>query len=464
MNRITDKIKNAFFADGHERSKNAKKQINISFGLRILSIISSFILVPMTLNYLGGDDSSLGNLKYGIWLTLSSIVGYMGFFDIGIGNGLRNKFAEALAKNDHLRAKVYVSTAYVLFTLIFSVLFIIFLFVNPYIDWVHILRAPESMRHEINSLVYFVVFFLFGKFVIGLISVILKADQRPSISNSVYPLGNILTLIFVFILSKLGEGSLFWVGIAMSSTPFLILVAFTVYFYSKDYKIYYPRLKYFQPKHSKTLVNVGIQFFIIQICIVVILYTDNIIITRLPDLGPAMVTPYNIAQKYFNMVLVVFTIIMSPFWSAYTEAYVKKEFSWIKRTNRDLVKIWGLTIIVVLAMIFGSSWFYKLWVGDKVTIPLSLTIFVGLYVIITTWNNIHTFFINGTGKIRLQTFVYVFGAVINIPVSVFLAKYMNMGLAGVILGTCFSLLPSAILMPLQYLKIVNQKEKGLWSR
>jgi hypothetical protein len=34
--------------------------------------------------------------RYEIWLTLSSIVGWFSFFDVGLGHGLRNKFAPSL--------------------------------------------------------------------------------------------------------------------------------------------------------------------------------------------------------------------------------------------------------------------------------------------------------------------------------------------------------------------------------
>ena len=50
------------------------------------------MLVPLTIHYINPT-------RYGIWLTVSSIIGWVSFFDIGFGNGLRNKFAEALAKH-----------------------------------------------------------------------------------------------------------------------------------------------------------------------------------------------------------------------------------------------------------------------------------------------------------------------------------------------------------------------------
>lgn len=69
------------------------------------TILISLILVPMTLSY-------LNPYEYGIWLTLSSTLAWIYTFDIGLGNGLRNKLTEALALNDLKLARIYVSTSF----------------------------------------------------------------------------------------------------------------------------------------------------------------------------------------------------------------------------------------------------------------------------------------------------------------------------------------------------------------
>ncbi|MBC7451263.1 MAG: hypothetical protein H7259_07215, partial [Cytophagales bacterium] len=80
-----------YFTKGNERSVKAKKNIAFSFIIKGLNIGIGFVLLPLTMHY-------VNDTKYGVWLTLSSIIGWLGFFDIGFGNGLRNKLAEAIAK------------------------------------------------------------------------------------------------------------------------------------------------------------------------------------------------------------------------------------------------------------------------------------------------------------------------------------------------------------------------------
>jgi Na+-driven multidrug efflux pump len=72
-------------------------------------------------------------------------------------------------------------------------------------------------------------------------------------------------------------------------------------------------------------------------------------------------------------------------------------------------------------------------------------------------------FVNGVGKIKLQTIVAVMGGIFNIPLSILFAKYLGMGSAGVMIGTILCVAPAAIITPLQYRKILNGTARGIWN-
>ena len=110
-----------------DRTKNITKHLLVSFIFKGGSILASFLLVPITMNYL--DTKS-----YGLWLILSSFISWFYFFDIGLGNGLQNMFAEAKAKDDMTLARGYVSTAYFTIAAVSTLLLIVFLGANFFID------------------------------------------------------------------------------------------------------------------------------------------------------------------------------------------------------------------------------------------------------------------------------------------------------------------------------------------
>jgi O-antigen/teichoic acid export membrane protein len=123
---ILNRIKSSF-TSGHERSIKAKKNILASLVIRGCSIAISLVLVPLTINYINTS-------RYGIWLTLSSIVAWLSFFDIGLTQGLRNKFAEAKARGDDALAQIYVSTTYALLAIIFCAIWLP-LCANNFLNW-----------------------------------------------------------------------------------------------------------------------------------------------------------------------------------------------------------------------------------------------------------------------------------------------------------------------------------------
>lgn len=445
---------NLFLNSGHIRSQNIKINIIYSLCIKGISILTSFLMVPLTLNY-------LGTTQFGIWLTLSSIIAWFGFFDIGLGNGLRNKFAEAIALQNKKLARIYVSTTYAGLGLIMLALWFAFFVTNFFIDWNSLLNVSKLSTYNLNGLVLFVFTFFVLRFELKLLSIIIIANQQPAISNIFDPLANVISLIIIYILTLTTHGSLINFAIVVTVAPVLVLTIASNIFFHREYKDYKPSFKYVDFSHFKELAGVGIHFFIIQIAVLIIFSTDNIIISRI--LGPDQVTIYNIAYKYFNIITMLFTIIMTPLWSAYTEAYILDDIKWIKNVNRKLIKLWFIILMTVITMILFADLFYKVWVGKNINIPINLTIIMGLFILISTWNNIFVYFINGTGKIRLQLYSSVISAILNIPISIFLARNMEMGTAGVILGTCICLFPGTLLGPVQYYKIINKIDKGIWS-
>lgn len=444
-----------YVTTGHQRSVKAKKNILALVFVKGVSVLTSFVLVPLTIDY-------LSPVNYGIWLTLYSIISWFGLLDLGLGNGLRNKFAEALATNDVRAARTYVSTAYAMLLLVMGSACCIFLIANEFLDWSSLLNVDAAQSQELGRVMAIIFGFFCMQLVIKLISAVLLADQRTAVAGSLNTVSSVISLATVFILTKTTSGSLLYLATSIGIINVLVPLLVSVWFYNKRYRKYRPSLKFIDFKHAKDLMNVGVMFFLFQSTALLVVATDNVIITRL--FGAEEVTPYNIALKYFTPVTILFNIISNPLWSAYTEAFLHKDIDWIKRITKKVVKVWLLLILMVIPMIALSGYAYELWVGEKIQVPLSLTILTAVYVLLSSWNQIFGNFINGVGKLRLAFYLTIFTAIVNIPFCILLAKYAGWGLAGIIAASSISLVPDIILIPLQYLKIVNNKAHGIWNK
>lgn len=436
---------------GHDRSVKAKKNIFASFIIKGCNIAISLVLVPLTIHYVNPT-------QYGIWLTLSSIIGWFAFFDIGFGNGLRNKFAEAIARNDHQLARIYLSTTYAILGIIILCLLVIFLIINPFLNWTSILNTPASMAAELSTLAILVFVFFCLQFILQLITTIITANQQPAKASFFNFLGSLFSLTVIFILTKTTSGSLINLALSLGFTPVLVLTASSIWFYTHEYKKYAPSIKFVNFSYARGLMSLGLKFFIIQIATVVLYETSNLIIAQL--FGPAQVTPYNVAYKYFGIIPMVMGIFMTPFWSAITEAWVKHDFGWIKSTMKKLQMLWLVLSVITIGMLLASNFIYKFWVGKNLHVPLSISVAMASYVIINAWNGIYSQFLNGVGKIKLQLYVAMAGTVINIPLAVFLGN--NIGIYGVVLSTTIISILPAVISPIQYNRIINNKAQGIW--
>ncbi len=447
------------FFKGNKRTVKAKKNILASFFIKGISIIIGFLLIRITLRY-------LDKTEYGIWLTLTSFLIWFTFFEIGLGNGLKNKLAESLAKRDYHLGRIYVSTTYAILTIVIGVVSLIFFIANFFIDWTLILNTPKEMISELTILSSIVFGFFFLRFVLKLIGIVLYADQRPAVANSFGPIGNLLVLIIVFILTKTTDGSLVLLGWTLSLIPVLVLIIASIYFYQTDYKKIAPSMKYVEFSYSRDLFTLGVKFFIIQISALIMFQSSNIIIAQF--FGPSEVTSYNIGYKLFSVISMLFNIIVTPFWAAYTEAWVKKDILWIKRTVNNMFKIWVGFIFLGVILLFISVPFFNFWIGKEqmVDIPISFKLKVALmvYFLLFTFGNIFNTFINGVGKIKVQMYSLLLGAFLFIPISFFLIKELKWGIESVVIASILANFYSPLIAPYQYYKIINNKANGIWNQ
>jgi O-antigen/teichoic acid export membrane protein len=455
LTRIIEIVKNlSGFGEGHDRTNRAKKNIAASFFIKGANIAVGLILVPITINYLTPT-------KYGIWITMTSIVAWFGFFDVGLGNGLKNRFAEAIAKGNHALAKIYVSTTYAILTIIITVFLLLFFIINIFLDWNIILNAGDDplLRKELSYLAI-VVFTSFGMtFVLNLISIILSADQRSAKSGVFDLLGKSLSLLFIYILTRYSTSSLLSLGLIYCIITPLVLALSTIWFFNKKYKPYRPSLKSVDFSKAKDLFNLGIKFFVIQISAIILYQTNTMVIAQL--FGPAMVTPYSVAYKYFSVLIMGFMIIVTPFWSAFTEAWTKQDLIWIKRIMKKLIRLWLVLFSIGMIMLLFSGFIFKVWIGHNFSVPIAISVLSLSWILINAWNGIFSQFLNGVGKVKIQLIIGVAAAIVNIPMAIFLGKLM--GISGILLSNTILGLVTVFVYPVQYKKLINGTAQGLFN-
>ena len=417
-----------------------------------VGIATNLALVPLTINYINPT-------QYGIWLTLCSIISWFSFFDIGFSNGLRNRFAEAKATGNYQKARIYVSTTYAVLTVIFTSVWIVFFVANYFVDWAKILNTQPELANELSTLALIVFSFFCLQVVLKTINTIVIADQKPALVGFFDMLGQLLALTIIYYLTKTTQGSLIKIGLTLSFVPLLALLSSSITLYKSKYKAFSPKFKYVDFNYTRDIISLGSKFFIIQIAVIVIYQTNNIIITQIGK--PVDVTIFNIAYKYLSVALMGFMIIISPFWSAFTDAYIKKDYAWMKSTLKNLRRISYLIILAIFLLILIAKPVYEFWIGDSVQIPTNVTFFVGIYTILLSIVSLNTQILNGIGKIKIQLLTYSLAIVFHVPVAIFLGQ--KIGIIGVIISASIFYTIISICSIKQVNLLVSNRAKGIWN-
>lgn len=384
--------------------------------------------------------------QYGIWVTLSSLVGWSIFFDFGLVNGMRTKIARARAEGNDQLARIYISTAYVAMALFSSVLMLVALLAAPWVDFQALFNTRLMDVTELRIIFCISVFFTLLIFTMSTVNSVLNACQKSAYIELNQMLISISWLVVINLLLKATQENMALLVMLSGTISVLCLGVVTLVFFSR-YPMLIPHLKYVDLSRVREVVSLGGRFFLIQIAYLVIFTTDNLIITQV--MGPDHVTTYSIVFKLFSVITLVNGMVTANLWSAYTEAYVKKDYAWIEKALKKLN--FGMILVIAATLILAllANSIMALWFRKEFLLPSSLIILMGIYVVVSVWSQIYSYFLNGIGKINIQVYLSVSAAVINIPISVYFAKHLGIGSAGVILGTIVSLSLFAIAGPIQ---------------
>lgn len=428
-----------------KRMKNLIHQVGLSFLFKILGIGCSFLLIPLTLHYLGEE-------QYGVWMTILTVLSWLSFCDLGIGNGMRNEIIIALAKKQEKTVQEYISSSYICFFGIIIFLCIIVILFFSYIPWIKVFNTSVISNDELYAIMLYVVIAILINLELSLINQILNAYQKSSLTVLNQFLSNFISLILTLLVVRITSNNLLLIAIIYSFSMILSNLIFNMYFFSR-HKSFIPNIKFLKIDKIKNVTNLGIKFFIIQIAAMIFFAKDNIIITQV--LGPTYVTQYNLVFKIFSVFTLAMSLLTNPLWGGFGEAYVKRDFNWIRYTIKKIQKIIVLLAISIFIIAFFTPKILFIWVGD-INCDYSFIFLMAIYTILSLWNNMYAAFINATGCLRFSLYGVYILILINIPLSILLTYIY--GLNGTVLATILTMISSAILSPIQY-NLIMKKDK-----
>ena len=440
MEKIKNILNNIFGIDYDSRvvTQNAM----ISGVCKVLSLVVSYIYVPIMLKYLGVE-------KYGLWVTILNILTWVSYCDIGIGNGLRNRLTESIASKDNEKSRLLISSAYAVITVIVIILTIIIFGVIYSLNCLKIFKL-EFFDEDLNLIIFTAAAFVLTNFILSVCKNVLYALQKAAHVGFMELLVQLLNLFGILLLSRFIRGNLMWMVIIYGLSMIIVNLVYSVILYCKN--------TYLRPRPGSVnfgvglgLANLGVQFFIIQICSLVLLTTDSLLISNL--YGTAVVAPYSFVNKLFTAITLMFTALLSPIWSSATKAKTEGRYIWIKQliNKVNIINIPFMLGAVFFGLIFRP--FSDIWLNQHIDYSNGLIIMGVVYCIVGNWYNAYAYVANGLELMKESMVISVIQAAVNIPLSLFFAQTLRLESTGILLGTVMAMGISAVALPI----IVNKK-------
>lgn len=421
------------------QKKNLITNISSSILVKGASIIVSFLATPAYISYFNGSP------LLGIWLALVAMLTWIINFDLGIGNGLRNKIVSFLLKKDYKKIKEYISSAYIMLCIISLFFLIVGVIAISIINWNKVFNISNDViqNDDLKKVVITSFFGVLLYFVLKIITSILLAMEKVAIVNFLQLSTNFLNLIYILIIKednpKVALIKLAYFYIFSLNIPYIIA---TVLLFFTSLKKCRPDVKYWNKRVATQISTLGGKFFFIQVMLMIINSTNELIITNI--YGPQYVVEYQIYYKIFYLVVTMLSLITNPIWSNVSVAYSMKNFDWIRKIRLQLKKVSYIASIGLVLLVFMFPKLSEIWLGEKnIIYNYKIGMLFAFYCIIMIKVLSETAIANGINLLKMQMIFFTIGAVLRIPI-VIICSIANIQWESVVIANIIVLLPFVI--------------------
>jgi O-antigen/teichoic acid export membrane protein len=398
------------------------------FALAVTTVVG-FFLSPFVVHH-------LGNLAYGVWVLIGSLVSYMSLLDLGLRGAVTRYVSKGATQQNHVESSQAVSGA--LWIRLWISLAIIGAGLLCSLGFHRVFVIPINLQQPARIAVLLTAITVAVNLWCGVFGGVLVALHRYDLTSTVSIAQTCVRAAGIVFLLGSGHGILalaIWDLCTWTvSNTVLVILCFRIY----------PQLKvvFTRPDRAtfSKLWNYSLYAFLINVAIQVTYYTDNMVVGAF--LSPAAVTLYAIggilityARQIVSSMTTTFTPLASTFEAEGSDDNLRRLL--IHGTRAALI----ISLPIEVALFFRGPTFIRLWMGDQYaqvsgTVMQILLLSVVFGSATTTAGGI----VYGMGQHKRIAFWGIGEAAANLILSVILVR--RIGVYGVAWGTT---IPSVII-------------------
>lgn len=426
-----------------------------SYLMKGLSILVGLAVVPAYMRYFESRE------VLGVWYTIQTVLQWVLMFDLGLGNGLRNKLAAAVATGDREAVSGYVSSSYRLLGCLSVALGIAIFLMAPLVPWNALFNVPAALVSPNTLAVCMCVVGLgvVAQLFLQLVNGILYALQLSAAVNAIGLTSNALILLFVSIAPGGGDGEgLVLLGAVNVACMLLPLAVATAVVFRGGLLGVPVSWGSFSWSCARGALSTGAVILFLQLVWMFVASTHSVLISLLR--GPEEVVEYQLYFKVFSTLSSLAAIALAPVWSAVTAAAAEGRYDWIRRVYaKGALLALGVGAICAVVAPFLQLGF-DVWLGgESIRVDGLCTFSMSALAVTLVLQNVNASIGNGLSFFRVQVILMGLAAVLMIPLSGALCLLTG-SWAGVVLAMVVATAPFQIIEPVACLRHLRSLEAG----
>lgn len=394
---------------------------------RSLALISPLVVIPTVVKYLGDE-------RYGLWMSVTSITGMGLFADLGLGNGLLTRLSRCYGMNDANTARRYTSNAYIVLSGFSLILTAMLATLAPYVPWSDLfnIRSPELKEDALSIAAACLAPYILN-IPLSLVDRVQFGHQHGWQANAWQALTGVLTLVSVQAAVSLKAPG--WLVVGAATFPLTATYAISSSVYYSLHPERGPALHAFDRPIAIDLLSIGSRFVILSAVQALALNIDNILIAR--TLTLEAVTEYAIPAKASSVLNLIVTVVCLPFWPAAGEALARGDHAWVRKATFRIAVASGSSIALggLGFVVFGNT-LLDHWIARPLHAPRWLLVGLVGWTLLSAVTAPYFMVLNAAGVLKLQLIGWCAFLAVSVTLKLILAQHV--GLAGIPIGACIA--------------------------
>lgn len=410
-----------------ERTKRVIAVAGVTYVGRFVQGIAVLVTLPIA-------RASLPPDLFGVWMMLSSLVAFMAFADLGIGNGVLNQSTRAKATGDAELLRRTLASGYVVTGGVGCLLFASWLVWSSFSIEPTILAgsvSAENRSEVLRALSYFA--FIFAVNIPASLILRLQLGMQQGYFNGLNQIVcSVMSMLLIPLALYHGGGvpELILATIGVQATVNVVNSLVWLNFHDMLGVRFWRRSV--DMLSVSLLLRTGVIFFFLQLSAAFAFQSDSIVITH--TLGQGEYGDFAVVQKLFLFVSMLLSAALVGLWPAFGDAIASQNKDWVRKALvRGAAITATVAIIAVGVLAISMPWILRNWMHSTINLSWGLVYALAAWTVIDAVAGVFAAYMNGANLLRVQL---VFA--VGMALTAFATKWILtpvLGTAGAVLST-----------------------------